>query len=860
MENRLETRLMQARQALAQYGAAATPCNRAMLEDMIAQSETVLRGEPLVHLSGSRAFLRMTQDDWEQYMLSHPVMYGFDQQPGQAETYGLEKALAWFVRSCTAPEEADTPRSIPEMAFEQEAEDLLLFSPTEWQDIRAHLPRDTELQNVYAKIRRIADRTTEEGVQRIWDATWAGNAQLPSDEDLFSDTAKGLNFSVPEGAVSLQIRFDFPEQRSWRVRKLRISSADTGDQSGEAELTMDSGASSLTSGVSFAVRGGSMCTLHFMVDQREKLREDIRVLLSFADRQGAQVGQHVFSYNRKAWYPAIFFNLDMQCNAICYAVTGEEAYARKAIRLMLLFLDDFAQGALYWLMHNRRPEDRDNYGAVQAGRNLAATAMTYALVRQRMDEAENRHFCELCGFLIHDVLDLRDRTCLTDERAQRGTGNWQTDMCIGAAMLAAAVPGIPHRKMWMMNAEKILSAQLSINLNHDGSWPESLRYHHAALEHLCTFARFWEHETGENWFTSHHLDRMFAYTIGTQLPPCPYFDGHISTPPFGDHKLGNGSEYHLLGSWAARVALSNPQLGAQMLETWQRAGCPSREPGGESVVAELLLRAPECGEAPCDTAYRTQSRHFPDAGLTLMRNEAACLAVMCSPRRIGHGHLDQGSFIYYWHDLPLVMDSGIEGYFDATTQWHISSLSHACMLFASYRAPTEDSTAINLSAGNYARRRGWCDTPTSSELLALSLGGPAQQIRMRIADPDGRGFHLRQLTLEADGTVVIEDRVTGYTGEVLFCLPMLVQAATITRTGCAASVRGKGYDGADLLVNILSPVLDIWTEEGRVTPMHPGEEPQCIPFLRVRANASDGFTVHLCGVHQGKEQAECLQN
>lgn len=851
MSESLEKLVCQARDTLEQYSEAATPANRAMLEDMIAQAETVLQGEPLVHLSGSRAFLSMSQKDWAQYMISHPVMYGFDQQPGQMETYGLEKALAWFVQSCTSPMDVAEARPIPAMVFEQDPEDLLLFSQQELNEIRSRLSTDKALQGIFARIKELADRTSAEEIQRIAQATWRDNAQLPACDDLFSDTAKGLNFAVPKDAAALRIRFDFPDGRGWRIRKLRVSGADSGDQQGEMELKTAPGMDAVSSAVTFSVQGSNMYTLHFMVDQREKLAEDIRVLLCFDDLHGAEIGRQALTYNRKAWYPAFSFNLDMQCNAICYAMTGEVSYARKAITLMLLFLDDFAQGVLHWLVFNSRPEGRDNYGAVQAGRNLAATAMTYAMVRQHMTAAETRHLTKLCAFLMHDVLDLRDRTCLTDERAQRGTGNWQTDMCIGAAMLAASVPGIPHRKIWIMNAEKILAAQMNVNLNADGSWPESLRYHHAALEHFCTFARFWEHETGENWFTAHRLDRMFAFSTGAQLPPCNYFDKRISTPPFGDHKLGNGGEYHLLSNWAARVSEDDPQLGAQMLDTWHRAGCPAKAPSGESIVAELLLTSTASAPQSCDTSYRTCSRHFPDAGLTLLRNASACLAVMCSPRKIGHGHLDQGSFIYYWQGNPLVMDSGIEGYFDATTQWHICSLSHACMLFASDKVPEADSTAINLSAGNYSRRRGWCDTPISSELLDLSLNGEHQQIRMRIADPDGRGTHIRQITLEADGAVLIEDRVEDYSGEVLFSLPMLVKEAVLTRQDGQVSVHGVGYDGADLQVEIGSTIQDIWTEEGRITPMHPGTEPQSMPFLRIKANAAAGFAVRLCGMNKG---------
>lgn len=851
MKEKLELLLTQAQAALTRYGDRATPANRAMLEDAIGQAETVLRGEPLVHTSGSRAYLQMTHEDWCQFVLSHQVMFGFTGRHGTHETFGLEDALAWFIKSCTAPEYPDVPREVPEMTFEHDPDDLLLFTQEELDRIRQALTTDKHLQAAYAQIERLSDRISDEQLDIIWHATWHNNARLPEDANLFSDTSNGFNFSAPQGAERMRLRFGFPDGRGWQVRKLRIGSADTGDQYGEPELTAAPGHCTLTSGTVFDVHGRSLYTLHFLVNQREKLENPIRVELTFEDHAGMAVGTADFTYNHKAWYPSGGFNLDMQCSALRSALTGEAHYARKAIRQMLLFMDDFSQGVLHWMVYGSRPEGRDSYGAVQAGRDLAALSVTYVLIRRHMTAEETAYFNQLCAFLMQDVLDLRDRTCLTDERAQRDTGNWQTDMCIGAAMLAAAVPGLSHRRLWILNAEKVLSAQMHVNLNPDGSWPESLRYHHAALEHFCTFARFWEHETGENWFTAHRMDRMFAFSAGVQLPPCAYFDGRISTPPFGDHRLGNGAEYHLLGMWADRVAQDDPQLGAQMLDTWRRAGCPVMKVWGESVVAELLL-SPGGGIAastPCDPAYRTQSRHFPDAGLTLLRGaEGACLAVMCSPRPIGHGHLDQGSFIYYWQGAPLVMDTGIESYFDATTQWHLSSLSHACMLFSAHAGSHKENTAINLSAGNYTRRHGWCDTPRSSELLDLSLGGDSQHLRMRIADPDGRGEHIRRLSLEADGSVLIEDRVNTYSGDVLFCLPMLTREAVITQKDSGFVVRGPGYDGNDLLVEVLSPVREIWLESGRTTPMHPGEMPQTVPFLRIRADAGEGFTVRLRGM------------
>ena len=113
----------------------------------------------------------------------------------------------------------------------------------------------------------------------------------------------------------------------------------------------------------------------------EKLEQDILAELTFEDQSGAPVGTETFPYNRKAWYPSGGFCLDMQCCALRYALTGDEHYARKAIRQMLLFMDDFSQGVLHWLVFHSRPEGRDSYGAVQAGRVLTAIAMTCALIR-----------------------------------------------------------------------------------------------------------------------------------------------------------------------------------------------------------------------------------------------------------------------------------------------------------------------------------------------------------------------------------------------------------------------------------------------------------------------------------------------
>lgn len=858
-----------AKQALEELREYTTTANQNALLYMVHQAESVLKGEDFWPVSGSRAFLEMDAEERLKFVCSHYVMYGFDKKKeDEFEFFGLEQALDWFVRSDIRTGEAgylaerEWEGEEDFFLFEKEEKDYLLFSEAEWKKVKALLACNPEARRQYEQIQTIADRCSIDELQLIWNATWKDKGQLPPDTELYSDTAKGVTFRVPDGAVRARLRFQLPVQeenlQEFKIREVRLVAA--GGDDGEELAVSKEGCICLGRGreiweweKKIPLTPNHMYTLHFQVNQRKKLKKGIQVEIIYEDAGGVETGRFCWEYNRKAWYPVLRFNLDMQCNAICYGVTGKEEYAQKAMYQLILFLDDFCQGAAYWMRYQKRPEGRDNYGAVQAGRNLAAIAMTYVFIKDAPVWEEKDRFLKLVEFVMNDAFDLRDRICLTDQRAQQGTGNWQTDMCIGAAMVAAAVEEIPYRKQWVLNAEKVLSAQLFCHLNRDGSWPESLRYHHAVLEHFCTFARFWENETGENWFYQNHLEKMFEYSIGTQMPRYAFFGNRISTPPFGDHKLGDGGEYQILGNWIAKVGETDSMLAAQMRETWERAGCPVPALYGESVVAERLqLSVSVTGrsgrEEEFSTEYRTKSRGFPDAGIYLFRREKteSCLAVMCNERKIGHGHLDQGSFIYYSHGVPLIMDSGIEGYFDATTQWHISSYSHACMLFSSKQKLEEDSTEINLSAGNFSRRLGWCDTPGTAHTLQCEMGKDREGIRMEIKNSEAEGSHIRTFSFDEEGSIEIRDEVRGFEGDILFCLPMLVKQVDLEETDDVVKIYGVGYYGVDLEIESLKPVKRAWIERGRVTPMYPGEEgiPR-IPYLRMVAEAKDGFLIRI---------------
>lgn len=857
----LEQLVMEAETALKESADCTTHADQNALAYMIHQAQKVLRGEEVLSVSGSREFMEMGESYLAEWMYSHYVMFGFGREEGKAEEYyGLKPALEYF-RQKACHEKIAVKRESPDnlFYFDSGRKDYLLFSEEEWKRIRSRIKHDRRWKEQYEKIQAIADRHTLDEIDEIRRATWGVAAPMEAgsggitEKDLYSDTAKGVSFFVPEGTAGTCLGFTLPENdadiQEFALCAIRIAAADgiEWEIGGKTPILLGKERANWEYPEILRLKPGELYTLHFRVNQRRKLKKGIQVKLRYLDANGSNKGEFLWEYNRKAWYPVHTFNLDMQCNAICYAVTGDFIYARKAIYQMLLFMDDFCQGATFWMRYNKRPEGRDNYGAVQAGRNLCSVAMTYVFIKDALAGSDRMHFVRLAEYMLNYVFDLRDRTCLPPERAQRGTSNWQTDMCIGAALIAAAIDEIPYRKQWIRNAKAVLSAQLACNLNADGSWPESLRYHHAALERFCTFARFWEHETGEDFFRDNHLERMFAYSIGVQMPPYAYFGNRIGTPPFGDHCLGGGKEYHILSGWIRKAGEVDPVLAAGMRETWERAGMPVREPGGEMVVAEILLAIEEAEKDTGmeDESYRTKSRAFPDAGLYLFRRvqSGACLAVMCNERKIGHGHLDQGSFLFYYHNVPLIMDSGIEGYFDATTQWHISSYSHACLLFEAANEPVREETAeINLSAGNFAKRRGWCDTPGIARLLGYHMGAGHEQIRMEMVNHQNGGVHRRTIAYKEDHAIVIEDEVREFEGEVMFCLPMLLKAAELDFSDGYVRAEGKGYYDVGLKVESLRKVKRAWIDWGRVTPMHPGSEMK-IPFLRMIADAGIGFEI-----------------
>lgn len=752
----------------------------------------------------------------------------------------------------------------------------ILLSAAQMEEIRHKIESDSLTKGQYEQIKAVADSASLEQRKSAYSALFAtidDYEQLNREFVIETSAGNRPSFAVPKGTVSASFTLRLPCEDNERDGLGHIQVWNIGLKASEGKnilletkdtvtlcnKTSDHEAVWIYDKEIF-LRDDAIYTVMFDAKQDGKLKKGMQIELTFFDKDGKKLGTREEDFNRKAWLYVKKYNLYTQCDAICYWYTKDTAYAEKSKIEMLHFLDDFCQGAHHWLRYNERPEGSDAYGGVQGGRILFTIAVAYSMIRDSgvWNKEEKDRFYGLVSYMLRYLADLRDRTLLTKERAQRGSSNWQTDMHIGSAAIMMAIPDFPNRKLWMYNSEAVLRAQLDYKLNADGSWPESPRYHFASLEHFSLYARLWERESGENWFISRNANMpglidMFRYPLYTQTPPYAYFNDSIATPPFGDHKLGNGTEFALYGLYCDQVAQYDRDTAQKMYATWCRANKPVKGFWGESVTLENLMYSSTLqGEANTPASLElTSCAAFPNSGIYVFRDHFGTpqenyLAVMSSPKRIGHGHKDQGAFIYYYHCIPVIMNSGIEGYFEASTPWHICSYSHAVMQFeAPPHGPIKKTSGfINLSAGTYSLERGWNDGPDCSKVTQLCLddkNDSCESISMEIENPKGCGVQHRKITINHRAeTVTVQDTVTDFSDNVLFNLPILAKSAVQNEN----EILADGYYGVKIKITIHSNTESVVIESGRATPMAPGANDHTdLLYLRIKAKAEDGVAI-----------------
>ena len=833
-----------------------------MLKDMTSKAEAALAGKRFP-FTCSREFWKSNENDEINFYLRHSSMVSsFYVSDEKHTTFGLEDAVEWFKNreKYTSPDPANVRLELKDIN-----EGNFFLTDTEMEDIRSKIKNDEVFAKQYQNIKDIADQATLEQRKEWYEMNRNGGdySELRKQVDLWRKCGYGANFTIPADAKKIVVSINLPSKENMQdglgyiwIRDMYLKSSNGNivyvDFEENQELYLKNKTiedNALWESQSLDVLGGMVYTMFFEAKQEGKFKEGVNITVVSYDENDNEVGRYTYCYNKKSWIQVLYYNLSMQCDAIVYMVTGDKTYAEKAKIEMLHGLDDMCQGAYYWMTYRERPEGSDSYGAVQAGRNLCSIAVTYAMIEKAdvFNPEEKALLYELLDFMLGYVLDLRDRTRMSFDRAQHRSGNWQTDMCIGASMIMFAFKDLPYRENWIDNAYTIVYGQMNANLNKDGSWPESIRYHHAVLNRLMAYARVLKRNVGVDWFRDTDLLKMFEYGVDIQTPAYEYFDNCISTPPFGDHKLSAGDEFSTYGQYLNEVMEIDPELADKMYLTWDAAGRRMHRLWGESITVENFLY-PSSYEPKTVRKLQLQSTNkYTDAGIYIFRNahdngKMDYLAVMSSKKRIGHGHFDQGSFILFKENVPVVMDTGIEGYFNSSTPWHKSSYSHACMLFAAEKVKQENFEGfINLSVGNFTREKGFWDTALFSKVLSNDMGGDKETIQIEIHHVSENGKQIR--TIEVDKiarTWTIRDEVVDYEGEVMFILPLMASSLEITDN----EIHMEGYYGVELNVSVKSKYRKIEVEKGKTMPVYPTtDEVQYLDYVRIYADAKDGFEV-----------------
>jgi hypothetical protein len=776
----------------------------------------------------------------------------------------------------------------------QSAEEAASFP----QEVQA----DADAREQYQRIRRETDAVSLETARLLprFQKEKTDYNLLNRYFHLWSSAEQNLNFAVPDDAAWAELRFSLPREdnekdgvghfwlddvrvfaangRDWPIRNPGFEETAGGVPAGWVPFAQSGSPVCKTenrSGYSgngnrsvfvqnptpqdeggwkqenrIPVEGGGTCTITFRAKIDGKPKKGIRAEILFFDDRQQPCGQYVTFFRKKSCVSDIPFALTMQCDAIVYAFTGDLRYAEKAKLELLYVMNDFCQGAEYWMVENARPEGSDAYGAVQGGRILcsAAAAYTYLKGSGVVTDEEKRRFYRQLDYLLRYLLDLRDRTELSPEDAQRNCSNWQMDMCAGTGMMMMAVgDDFPNRRVWLANAVAVLRGQLGCNINSDGSWPESMRYQYSALGRFLIFAKALKNCTGEDWFRETGLCRLLSAPIDLQTPRYEFLGG-VSTPDFGDHVMSNGSEFGIFSPYLSDVKQVDPGLADRAFLTWRRAGRPvPRLFTEDPAIQNLFLR---CGSYRPETDSLTlpEACSCPDAGVYVFRKHACTpqesyFTVMSSPRPVGHGHLDQGSFMIWKNCVPIVLDSGVEGYFDGTVNWHLCSYSHACLQleYRGAKAPRSGG-GINLTAGTFSRDHGWLDVPRQSRVLSYHPDGPVKTLKIAIRYPNGC-LHIREFFFFYDQEFyLIHDSVAGWTGRILFSLPIVASHSEIREN----SVYSHGLFSIDLETHFLGGHPQIQMEKGRCAPMIPRNGKNCeMEYLRACATAPEGFTTVL---------------
>jgi hypothetical protein len=771
-------------------------------------------------------------------------------------------------------------RNAQKLRSEAEPNSTLYFNEDGLQELRDKINQNPDLKAKYEEAKQISDLESLEQLQ-----AYRQFLEGKVDYDVLNEqyklwsTSDNLLFTPPANTATISLRFTLESSdneaeglgHAW-IDNIKISPENAGDldipnrsfESGGSEpeywmpaavkgspvmkwenrtnhaidgnrsiyienpTANDQGA--WTSIQDIPVNAGTRYTMTFATKIDGKLKNGVKATVSYKDRNGNVIGTTELSTNRKSTMGPPT-NLSIQADALVYAVTGDITYAKKAKERIFFRLNDFLQGAEHWQINNSRPDNIDAYGKVQGGRVASIIASAYTFIKDAnvYSDEEYEDLINKLNYFNAFLNDSRDRHELEDYTVQLGASNWETDAVIGAAMLSMVFPELANSKQLIANANKLIKAQFTYAVGAEGEWPESIRYHFAVLQRLAVYAKALRNQTGEDWFVHPKLVKMFEYNLEVQTPPYAYTNHTINSPIFGDDIMTGGNEFSLLGLYYDEIARTNVGLASRMYQTWVKAGSRLPANGLETILLESFFNPVDY--IPPHSALDLKSTDkYKGVGLIMFRNhfgtpKETFMSIMANTTPLGHGHLDQGGFILYAGSTPLVLDPGIESYFDSTRGWYQGSSSHSTVQFKN----PNNSTYSN--------------TPAISTDHSFSTNSLIDTMSLNIADPNSgsTGSQKRTIAYVKNGieAFIVWDQVNG-PNNTIWNLP--VASAQFSEIA-GNKVTSTGHYHMDLETTILQPAAPVITQEwGRATNMVPAIDGQNqLEYIRVTNDAGKNY-------------------
>ena len=411
----------------------------------------------------------------------------------------------------------------------------------------------------------------------------------------------------------------------------------------------------------------------------------VRMIYHWYDASGNEITTNTLWHNKRCGTGP----LSNQADAIVYFMTGDKAYAEKAKYGILLKLNDIAQGTEEWTMTTSRPNDVDAYGGVQIGRNLCTLAQSYSLIKDSgvFNEYEQKLYESLLAANIRFMAEYRDRSEKTPSELIAG-GNWATDTWAGTALSCMAFPEYKGARQMIDNAHYLLTSQIDNAIGENGTYPESTRYMWAGVSKFSLYAYCDSAYSGLKNIEKTYLGNLFNFAVDIQAP---YFDylKRASNPNFGDNTLRDGS-FGIAASYLDQINKVNPSAAQAIYKSWENQGKPTpswsaEEPAFPSLLVPMEFK-PQAG-------YKLDLKSqwdYPESMGPIFRqnvgvaNKEVYVALNAPQRGVAHMHYDLGSIIFYANSEPMLMDPGVESYFDATTlSWYKNSPAHSVLQFGS---------------------------------------------------------------------------------------------------------------------------------------------------------------------------------